>query len=81
MGDLAYRMDFYNLCTKIEGHNMHMPGSRLGEYCTRWTFYFLSSQEYTETKEVNHTGNLRIVIYFKIQVELFIGHILLHCIL
>ena len=25
---------------------MHVPGSRLGEYRTRWTFYWLSLQEF-----------------------------------
>ena len=26
---------------------MHMPGSRLGEYGTRWTFYWLSPHEFS----------------------------------
>ena len=31
----------------IELHNMHVPGSRLGNYRTRWTFYWLSPQEFS----------------------------------
>ena len=26
---------------------MHVPGSRLGEYRTRWTFYWLSPHEFS----------------------------------
>ena len=26
---------------------MHVPGSRLGEYRTRWAFYWLSPHEYS----------------------------------
>ena len=26
---------------------MHVPGSRLGNYRTRWTFYWLSLQEFS----------------------------------
>ena len=26
---------------------MHVPGSRLGEYRTRWTFYWLSLHEFS----------------------------------
>ena len=26
---------------------MHVPGSRLGEYHTRWTFYWLSPHEFS----------------------------------
>ena len=37
---------------------MHVPGSRLGNYRTRWTFYWLSPQEFSG-------GFNKILIRFK----------------
>ena len=34
-------------CKYIEWHNIHVPGFRLGEYRTRWTFYWLSPHEFS----------------------------------
>ena len=31
----------------MEWHNIHVPGSRFGEYRTRWTFYRLSPHEFS----------------------------------
>ena len=38
----------FTTCKLIEWHNMHVPGSRLGNYRTRWTFYWLSPQEFSD---------------------------------
>ena len=37
----------FTTCKLIEWHNMHVPGSRLSNYRTRWTFYWLSPQEFS----------------------------------
>ena len=34
-------------CKQIEWHNMHTPGSRLGEYGSPLTFYWLSPHEFS----------------------------------
>ena len=53
---------------------MHVPGSRLGEYRTRWTFYWLSPHEFSggfnkikekknEEKAQNHIAMFKTRFY------------------
>ena len=43
---------------------MHVPGSRLGEYRTRWTFYWLSPHEFSggfnKIKEKKKWGDVAV---------------------